>query len=314
MENQYNIITLGYTEHNKPFIWLYDFKKNQLIKEIIFENNIATQETSESFRGGMIHNCIFYTCTHCEIVEINLSDFSFKNTFSDKSFNDLHDVFVDESGIYVANTGLDLVQHFSFEYELLREFNLMSEDTWKVFDKSVDYRFMTKMRGERKDRTHNNHIVKIDNEYYVTELKNSALRNLNKNKYVITDISGNPHDGILRDDKIYFTTTNGKVDIYSKKFEKLETIELTKFYKGGDGIGWCRGIEVVDDIKFIGFTKFRTSTKQELVKWIKFNKNLDSHILILDKDNNMLNDLYFDEYRDRSKGNLIIYGIYKYET
>ena len=307
------IITLGYNHTNTPLLWLYDTSTYQVEKELYFENNIFTQDTSQSFRGGRIYNGVFYTCTHCEIVEIDLSGFQIRNSYSHKSFNDLHDVFVDDTGIYVANTGLDLVQHFSFNYELVQEFNLMKEDIWTVFDKSADYRFMTKMRGERKDRTHNNNIVKIDDKYYVTELKTKSLRCLNSNKYVIDDISGNPHDGHFRGDLLYFTTTDGKVDIYSRLFKKLETLDLTKFYNKGDGIGWCRGIEVCDDIKYIGFTKFRTSKKQELVKWIKFIKNLDSHILILDKNNEVLDDLFFENFRDQSKGNLVIYGIYKYE-
>ena len=77
-------------------------------------------------------------------------------TFSKKTFNDLHYVYVDESGLYLCNSGLDTVEHYDREWRFLEKFPLGSGVAGEVDSTVVDYRFIPEPPGRE---VHPNQVI-----------------------------------------------------------------------------------------------------------------------------------------------------------
>ena len=85
---------------------------------------------------------------------------------------------------------------------------------------------------------------------------------------------GNPHDGIVVSDEIWFTTTNGHIVIVdgpSRKIARDIDLNAIKHTLGTVQLGWCRGLDVDAEggFAYVGFTRFRETRFREFASWIK---------------------------------------------
>ena len=124
-------------------------------------------------------------------------------------------------------------------------------------------------------------------------------------------ISGFPkmmHDGSAHDGFHYWTTVDGKIFRAGEKALELELVaDFTKLY-GRSEPGWCRGLEILGDVAFVGFTRFRKPSKREFAMFaIRGAKVHNTHLLCYNlKEQRVVEDYYLPE------ADSIIYGVYRY--
>jgi hypothetical protein len=256
---------------------------------------------SVRFTGGCAAGGRWYQCTATEIVVYDPRDWTVERVISHPSFHDLHGVAVANDEIVIANTGLEMVQFMDMEGRILREVSLTSTSTWERFDRETDYR---RVVTTKPHEIHPNHVFQMDGRWWVTRCLRQDAVSLDDPTDRIDIAVGNPHDGIVRGDHVYFTTTNARLVIARCDTRKVEeVIDLNLLNPGGARIGWCRGLEVEGDMAFVGFTRLRFSRWAETFRSAKDvvrGRKRVSHIERIDLNRRSLVDSY--DYERESSG------------
>jgi len=290
------ILSLGYPkkEHLNMDEWgkykagalqIIDWETGQLIKGITYVSppGMIARDGSIQFKAGTLYNEAFFVPTNTEILVYDLPDLKLKKKYSHQSFNDVHHVTVINDLIYICNTGLEIIQVMNFNGDIIEEHNAAVSDTWKRFNRETDYRMVPTTKPRE---AHANFIFSLGDELWCTRfLQKDAICIGDNSKKIALNVShGSPHDGLVSGDFIYFTLTDGYVVIINKNNLKREAvIDLNKIYNNKGLLGWCRGIEVVGQKCYVGFTALRTSKYREYGLWIKHGrKPLGSRIAEFD--------------------------------
>jgi len=237
-----------------------DFAKEKIVKSYIEEEpdmEIHPATYSFSFRGLSVHSDIIYTCNGSEILEIDKNTFQVLKRISLPVFNDLHHVDIINGNITFASTGID---HIGFikngEVEL---HSSLPEAESRVIDDTIDYRAIS----TKPHLSHPNYVFEIDGKTWITRFHQKDAICLEDPSLKLDIGTERPHDGLVVGDKVYFTTVNGAITVFNKNTqEKLEVHDLQSHYKQPK-IGWCRGIEVIGDFAYIGFTRLRKTRSIE---------------------------------------------------
>lgn len=265
---------------------------------------------SVRFTGGAPYRSRWYQMTSTEIVIYDTDTWSVERVISHPSFNDLHGVAVTDEHILVVNTGLEMVQCLTHDGEIVREHNMASGPTWERFSRERDYRTI----GTTKPHdVHVNHAFQLDGQWWITRcLRGDAVR-LEDPKDRIEMGVGQPHDGIVRGDFIYFTTTNAHLVVVSALTRKVEEVlDLNRLNPTGSKIGWCRGLEVEGTTAYVGFTRLRRSKWHgafDTVKDVLRGRKRNSHIERIDMQRRELVDSY-DYAEDNSSA---IFALMSYD-
>lgn len=226
-------------------------------------------DASSLFKAGSIIDGRLYVCSQTELLVYRVGDFALLNYISFPSFNDLHHVCVGPSGaMFVADTGLDIAVEVSQTGELLREWDLGGGDLWTRFSKSVDYR---KVGSTKPHHVHPNYVFVWQNEVWVTRLEQrDALRLLPGPARIPIEIEY-PHDGIVRADKVFFTTVDGHIVRANLRTHEREAVfDLQSFSARREPLGWCRGLKMIDaDTAIVGFSRLRPTRFVEHIAWVK---------------------------------------------
>jgi len=222
---------------------------------------------SVRFTGGCAWKGKWFQTTSTELVIFDLAHWSKERVISHSSFNDVHGVAIDDDEIAIVNTGLELIQFLDHRGKIVREVNVASQPTWERFDRNTDYR---KVESTKPHEVHVNHAFKIDGQWWATRcLKSDAINLENPNDRIEIPV-GQPHDGIVRGDFVYFTTTNGHVVIADVATRKVcEVIDVNELDPVAGLKGWCRGLEIEGDFAYVGFTRFRRSKWRETFRVVK---------------------------------------------
>jgi hypothetical protein len=230
----------------------------------------AQSESSVLFKAGALEGNKLYACTSTEVLVYDLPQFKRTAYISSPCFNDLHHVRPTPGGnILVANTGLDMVLEIAGEGKVLREWNVLGEDTWQRFSRGVDYR---RVETTKPHRSHPNHVFFLDEDIWVTRAQQKdAVCLTNGNRRI--PIGGEyVHDGCVFAGTIYFTSVDGRLILVDQKSLKIAEVLDLKTIDGGNGelLGWCRGLWVVDErYVWVGFTRVRKTKFMENVNWVK---------------------------------------------
>ena len=165
------------------------------------------------------------------------------------------------------------------------------------------------MSGQRNlTRVHANHCFFFDGEIWVTRFCQQDALALETRRRIDLSPWGNPHDGCVQDDEVFFTTTNGHLIRYSNHDAAFRSWDLNRIM-GRNQLGWCRGLAIEGDCAFLGFTQFRPSITKEMGKWILqggSQERLPSAVIKLDmKEEKVLARYTFPET------DITIYGIYR---
>ncbi len=291
---------------------IIDWDEKKCVKSVEYTpppENLG-EECSVRFTGGCPHHGKWYQTSGTEVVIYNPQDWSVERVISHPSFHDLHGVTIVGEEIAVVNTGLDMVQFLNPSGEILREVNTASVPTWERFDRDTDYR---RVISTKPHEIHPNHAFQIDGQWWVTRcLKRDAV-NMSDPEDRIDIGVGQPHDGIVRDRYVYFTTTSAHLviaDIATRKVE--EVIDLNQFNPKGTRIGWCRGLEVHDGSAYIGFTRVRRTKWAgafQVAKDVIRGRKRNSHIEKIDLTRKELVDAFDYE----SRGSAALFTLMHYD-
>jgi hypothetical protein len=190
-----------------------------------------------------------------------------------------------EGNLLVANTGLDMVTEISPAGKVLREWSVLGESPWQRFSKHIDYR---KIASTKPHRSHANFVFQIGADVWVTRfLQKDAICLTAPDRRIEIGVE-RPHDGVMYEGKLYFTTIDGHLLVVDPDtLRKTEVIDL-KAARGNGRIpgGWCRGIMPVDKRRvWVGFTRIRKTIFMENLMWMKHGLHeteAPTHIALFD--------------------------------
>ena len=229
-----------------------------------------SDDPSIVFKAATVRGRKLYACTQTELLIYALPKFDQLAYLSLPWFNDIHHVSPTSSGtLLVANTGLDMVLELTPDGRVLREWNVLGEDPWARFSRDVDYR---KVTTTKPHSAHPNYVFQLNDEIWVTRARQrDAICLTNPARRIPIDLE-QPHDGIVSNGSVYYTTVDGHVviaDFASGRQERI--VDLNEISgNGGGSLGWCRGLKLLDDGRLIvGFSRLRPTRWRENVRWVK---------------------------------------------
>jgi hypothetical protein len=211
-----------------------------------------------------------FCCTQTEIVIYGVPQFEERAYISLPIFNDVHHVVPTPSGtLLVAVSGLETVVEVTRDGQVLREWNVLGEDTWATHDRNVDYRQGVNLKPHR---SHPNHVFLLGDEPFATRFEGrDAISLLDPTRRI--EIGGERiHDGLVRDDTIYFTTVDGQVVLIDRSTlrEVARHPLARRVVSNGDVVlGWCRAVYVDDEHCWVGFSRIRPTKLRQTVSWIR---------------------------------------------
>lgn len=227
------------------------------------------EQPSTVFKAGSIKDHQLYVCTQTEILRYSLADFSRTGHWSYPWLNDVHHVLPkDDGGLLVANTGLDQVLELSQAGDVLGQWSFGAVPTWERFDPGTDYR---RVATTKPHDSHPNFLFESDGHYWVTRFEQKDAVALDAPDLRMAIDQERPHDGIVRDHCVYFTTVDGHVIVFDASSRRRKRIiDLNTLVKSSDSLGWCRGLHIPDDRHaWVGFSRFRPTKFREAVSWVK---------------------------------------------
>lgn len=220
------------------------------------------------FKAGSVAGDLLYLPTQTEVLSYRLPTLEPVGHFSAPFFNDVHHVCPTADGqLLVAVTGLDLVARMTVRGEVVALYNVLGEDPWARFDPAVDYR---KVETTKPHRAHPNYVFELEGEPWATRFEQRDAICLTSSEARIEIGAGRPHDGVVHDGRIYFTTVDGHVVIADAATKRVvRDVDLNRL---GDHpvLGWCRGLLVLDDARVVvGFSRLRPSRVRENLRWVR---------------------------------------------
>jgi hypothetical protein len=111
----------------------------------------------------------------------------------------------------------------------------------------------------------------LDGQVWVTRFRQrDAVCLDDRSKRIDVEVM-TPHDGLVWNDRVYFTTVDGRLVIANAKTQQVDSVVELKEIDGQDSLlGWCRGLLPIDDKRiWVGFTRVRKTKFQENVLWVK---------------------------------------------
>ena len=279
-----------------------DWNKKKIERQFNYYSpeNIINPHITKELTCGNIYENELYVSSRTEVIILDLEKFNIKKKITNQTFNDLHHAIRIDKQIYIANTGLEMVQRFSLEGEELEQINLSDIPTWERFDKKIDYRLV---ESTKPHKIHVNYIfVRNKGEIWATCLIPKEVVCINNERQKIKIIEGHIHDGHVTKDCIYFTTTKGLLIVFERKsLKKLRMYNILSQYekKKGGQLGWCRGVCIVDDRAYVGFTSIRPTKNLEYIDRLTNKKNsLSSRIVEVDLHSGEIMDEYIFPYKN----------------
>lgn len=227
------------------------------------------EEPSIVFKAGTLEGDTLHLCTQTELLAYSVPDFELLHRVSLPCFNDVHHVNPAPDGtLLVANTGLDMVVRCAPEGELLEAWNVLGEDPWDRFDRSVDYR---KVPTTKPHQSHPNYVFQIKDEIWVTRFEQRDAISVTKPGRRIDIGIERPHDGAVKGSSVYFTTVDGHIiEASTDTLEVSRIIDLNDFHEEERALGWCRGLWIVDRLRvLVGFSRIRPTRFRQNLSWMK---------------------------------------------
>jgi len=213
-----------------------------------------------------------YCCTQTEVVVLRLTDLEEVAYISLPIFNDVHHVVPTASGtLLVADSGLELVVEVTLQGEVVREWNVLGEDTWANHSRTVDYRLGVDLKPHR---AHPNYVFFVDDEPFATRFELRDAVSLENPERRIEIGGERVHDGLVHDGRIYFTTVDGSIAVADQAtLEVVERHPLRRIpsHWGDDSgiLGWCRSLHVDGDFCWVGFSRIRPTRLRQTVSWVR---------------------------------------------
>ena len=228
---------------------------------------ISEKGANNVFKAGSLIKNKLYLCTQTEVMIYSFPELELIRYISLPCFNDLHHVTVIDNTIAVVSTGLDMLVLIDRDNKAIKYFNALGLDPWGKFSEKIDYR---KVITTKPHESHPNYIFHIEDEIWLSRFEQKdAICITDPNKRINIGVE-RIHDGIVKNNNVYFTTVNGTVCVANPKTCKVEQIfDLNEVYNTDNPLGWCRGLHVQNDRLYIGFSSLRSTRLRENLAWIK---------------------------------------------
>jgi hypothetical protein len=264
------------------------YKKGIIIKvnpqsgdsEIVYEHTTKPEhcawddDPSILFKSAHLEDGLLYLCTQTEVLVLKVDGFETVCHITHPYMNDVHHVRPSKTNtLIVTSTGLDAVFEFDLDGNLLTEWSVLERGIWDRFSRDVDYR---KVVTTKPHDSHPNFSFYIGDQLWVTRLSQlDAISLTGEEKRIPIDIE-RPHDGVVFEDKVYFTTIDGNVLAYdTSTLERVEHHDLNKISSKFCALGWCRGILNLDSgHAIIGFSRLRKTKWEQNKQWLKYSMNM----------------------------------------
>jgi hypothetical protein len=221
------------------------------------------------FKTATLHDGELFVPTQTEILVYDVPEFTRTRYLSLPCFNDVHHVRPGpDGGLLVANTGLDMVLEIGSDGTVSREWSVTGEDPWIRFSRDVDYR---KVVSTKPHRSHPNHVFFLDDDLWVTRCDQRDILCLTRTLEPVKISERLIHDGLVRGSDVYFTAVSGEIIILDAGERVVRRrIDLNEVSGDGTPLGWCRGIEVLDDRHaVVAFSRLRPTKWKQNVRWVK---------------------------------------------
>lgn len=219
------------------------------------------------FKSGTVVADLLYVCTQTEVLVYRLPSFERVAYVSLPLFNDVHHVRPNRAGnLLIANTGLDMVVEVTMAGDIVQIWNVLGEDPWQRFSPDIDYR---RIPTTKPHLAHPNHVFHIGDEPWATRFQQKDAISLSDPRRRIDIGLERVHDGVVHEDRVYFTTVNGLVAIAdTTDLKVIEVIDLTRAHPADMLLGWTRGIFVDGSRLWVGFSRIRPTKIRENVGWV----------------------------------------------
>jgi len=291
-------VTGGYFDSTgECFIFEIDFfsnQKNKIIRYIPPEDLLVPRK---GFTGavwcGVPGKSDLLVCGYCALYRFSPPDWKITGTLHQPCMNDLHHVNLYKDNIYLVNTGLDTIDVFDITGHFKGNFTFQpgwinnvrqegitpSVKQWKeltqlgwnydlrnrqITDSPPEggYYESNKCNFHQKpirDFVHLNHVTVLNNEILATSLNDRCIYKLSEYSKIIQNLPSHPHDGLISDDKLWFTCIDGTILAYKIKNGIIggeEDVRINLF-DHTEHHGWCRGIMIKGKYLLIGITEIR---------------------------------------------------------
>lgn len=235
------------------------------------------------FKSGTIRDDRLYVCTQTEVLVYALPRFTRVGYISLPCFNDVHHVYPTATNtLLIANSGLEMVLEVTHDGHVLREWNVLGEEPWAGFSRSIDYR---KGVSTKPHRAHPNFVSVVGNEIWATRFeKRDALCLTDPRRHIDIGIE-RVHDGLIEQGKMFFTTVNGHIIVADPTTLRVEqVIDLNSMAEPNVLLGWCRSLLLDGDRIWVGFSRIRPTRFRDALSWVRtgFNRSLPTHIACFD--------------------------------
>lgn len=224
-------------------------------------------KVSTVFKAATLRDGVLTCCSTTEVFTLDLASQNVLRKLTHPKMNDVHHAIVrSDDTVLVCSTGLDTLMELTWDGSLKRSWQLSAKGTAMIND-DIDYR---EVESTKPHEIHPNFVLEVGSDIYVTRFKQQdaiCVTNEEAPSFVIPQ--GNPHDGVVKDDQVWFTTTNGWVVTHDKRSaEQTKSVNLNVVFQADRPLGWCRSVLPIDQDRFVvGFSRLRKTAFQENVRW-----------------------------------------------
>ena len=222
------------------------------------------------------HGGMLYAGSWNGVYEIDAETLALQRIVSNPLMNDLHGIYADEEGIWGVLTCQDTVFLVGYDGGIKKTWTIAGDLSVAPYSgEEVDWRFVSKQFRGSCGLFHFNNILRRGNMIWLTSRSCNAL--------VVLDLQNDSaklrlmnlctptllHDGRHVNDKIYFTSIDGKIIIAEEDSDSgkglRELAPQQKLYRRdlastvlrleetefGREPNWCRGFERMEDVNYV---------------------------------------------------------------
>ncbi len=216
----------------------------------------------DRFTGLCEYDGRYFATTFNEVLVIEKGTGRLIDVHSQPSFNDLHCCFAWEGGQAVANTGMDCIELFDHAWQQVGRVRLAGTN-------DIDGRDWRQVPSTKPHACHVNWLFMLGGELWCTRyVQRDAVKVHDPTERM--DIGyGMPHDGLVRDGRVLFTSAEGKIVAHQAagRREQSAVLDLEDMVRPFR-TGWVRGLHFTGDDFYVGTTRLRYTTSRKVLNWV----------------------------------------------
>ena len=255
--------------YEKAVCAVLDTESGALKQTLAYESptGVRPEPGCHIFKSGSVHASHLWVVTQTEVLKIGLPSFDIDAVYSLYSYNDLHHVCFIDGDMHVVSTGLDCVVQHDGIGEPKKWHHALGKDIVSCFDLNKDWR---QAATTKPHASHPNFCFNTAHGLWMTRFKQKdAVCVAEPDRRIPIDV-GNPHDGLVHDTSVWFTTTNGHLVQSDPETCVVEHVyDMNQASKDGAPLGWCRGLHIEGRIAYVGFSRIRKTKIHKNLAWIK---------------------------------------------